>query len=747
MSDTVILDGELSLTNQLDGQGGTYSRYDWRGYSAYEVAVQEGFVGTKAEWLASLQGATGPQGIQGIQGIQGQKGDPGDDYILTEQDKQEIAGMVDTPVNDVQINGTSIVTDGVANVPIAAIDTSLSTSGAAADAAAVGQALSTIERAIPEIDTTLRVAGKAADGKATGDALDALKEDLNAVIDGSSELASFDSVPTVNATYYTNKVRNWGTVTSRVIPTKTLVYPFDVVLTASDDYSFGVHDLHQAYEFSGDQSASGTQLTDGFVTTFTVPKNTNFLIVLAKGSSHNLDITPEDFHVAMTADTTQPDLTKLARSVGEMGAVLSNAKVEADKVPIIFDSSALFSDFANTPTYNATYYSGAVKGWGTATTRVMNTTTLSYPVPVKLSCADGYVITVDELESPQTFTANKSVRSLRTSGNVTEFVCSANSNILVVIKSSNAIDPSVWADVMSIEMYPYDLTELSQTVDSLVQPSTYHVDGAMIDVTHQGFSAQRIFNPPASQITTNAALQATAYFGGVIFQMYADGSVNLIDFETGDIINSLALVAGHGGSASFSSEYYDATDEFPLLYVSDHETRITRAYRVTRTDFTLVKTYEIPSTDGGYMQATCADKNDNTLWCIGSSVNSSVTGEYFYVSHWNLSDATESNGIYTPVLISKHQLPWKKYMQYVQYLNGQLFVGFGARDVSQPAEVTDTVIWVIDCGTGMLKCVMSEFPQHIIDAEIEGCDFIPNGNKYRMLVSTRASESYHVLTF
>ena len=149
MSDRVVLDGDLSLSNVLDGQGGTYNRYDWRGYSAYEVAVQEGFVGTKAEWLASLQGATGPQGEQGIQGQtgpqgpkgdtgetgpqgqtgptgpqgpKGDKGDTGDDYVLTEQDKQEIAGLVDTPVDDVQINGTSVVADGVANVPIADVN-------------------------------------------------------------------------------------------------------------------------------------------------------------------------------------------------------------------------------------------------------------------------------------------------------------------------------------------------------------------------------------------------------------------------------------------------------------------------------------------------------------------------------------------------------------------------------------------------------------------------------------------------
>lgn len=46
------------------------------------------------------------------------KGEDGQDYILTEQDKQDIAGLVDTPVDDVQINSTSIVTDGVANVPL-----------------------------------------------------------------------------------------------------------------------------------------------------------------------------------------------------------------------------------------------------------------------------------------------------------------------------------------------------------------------------------------------------------------------------------------------------------------------------------------------------------------------------------------------------------------------------------------------------------------------------------------------------
>ena len=45
-------------------------------------------------------------------------GADGDDYVLTEQDKQDIAELVDVPVDDVQINGSSIVSDGVANIPM-----------------------------------------------------------------------------------------------------------------------------------------------------------------------------------------------------------------------------------------------------------------------------------------------------------------------------------------------------------------------------------------------------------------------------------------------------------------------------------------------------------------------------------------------------------------------------------------------------------------------------------------------------
>ena len=78
------------ITRVLNIEGDIVGIRGARGYSAYEVAVQEGYVGTEEEWLASLKGDTGEkgekgdQGIQGIQGehgiqgIQGDKGDKGD---------------------------------------------------------------------------------------------------------------------------------------------------------------------------------------------------------------------------------------------------------------------------------------------------------------------------------------------------------------------------------------------------------------------------------------------------------------------------------------------------------------------------------------------------------------------------------------------------------------------------------------------------------------------------------------------
>ncbi len=48
------------------------------GKSAYDLAVENGFTGSEAEWLESLKGEPGVKGEKGEQGIQGEKGEQGD---------------------------------------------------------------------------------------------------------------------------------------------------------------------------------------------------------------------------------------------------------------------------------------------------------------------------------------------------------------------------------------------------------------------------------------------------------------------------------------------------------------------------------------------------------------------------------------------------------------------------------------------------------------------------------------------
>ena len=68
----------MSFRGKLEGKtlsGKINKLVELRGYSAYEVAVLNGFEGTEEEWLASLQGAKGDPGTALVTSVNGQIGD------------------------------------------------------------------------------------------------------------------------------------------------------------------------------------------------------------------------------------------------------------------------------------------------------------------------------------------------------------------------------------------------------------------------------------------------------------------------------------------------------------------------------------------------------------------------------------------------------------------------------------------------------------------------------------------------
>ena len=99
------------------------------GYSAYEVAVQNGFVGTEQEWLASLVGPQGPTGSQGPQGEVGPTGPQGETGATGPQGPQGVQGETGPqgPQGETGPAGTT-QWSGIQDKPFSTIGTGLSVS-------------------------------------------------------------------------------------------------------------------------------------------------------------------------------------------------------------------------------------------------------------------------------------------------------------------------------------------------------------------------------------------------------------------------------------------------------------------------------------------------------------------------------------------------------------------------------------------------------------------------------------------
>ena len=107
MSDTVVLDGALSLLNQLDGEAGTVIEVG-HGTGIDTIVFNSDYTLT----FNMTNGETFTTGsIRGEQGAKGDKGEQGDSYVLTAQDKAEIASLVNIPLATTTSNGLMSSTD------------------------------------------------------------------------------------------------------------------------------------------------------------------------------------------------------------------------------------------------------------------------------------------------------------------------------------------------------------------------------------------------------------------------------------------------------------------------------------------------------------------------------------------------------------------------------------------------------------------------------------------------------------
>lgn len=106
---------------------------------------------------------------------------------------------------------------------------------------------------------------------------------------------------------------------------------------------------------------------------------------------------------------------------------------------------------------------------------------------------------------------------------------------------------------------------------------------------------------------TSTAAQGMAIYNGFAFGLLKEGGCIVYDLENSAIVGQFVLpVSGstmHCNSADFSNEFYDSSDDFPLLYVSGtNGPNDSKCYvfRVTINDATLIQTIEFDNQDGDY---------------------------------------------------------------------------------------------------------------------------------------------------
>lgn len=95
-----MIKGKINSKSSLKGKSvvSNFMKGD-DGRSAYEVALDNGFIGTEEEWLASLKGEQGIQGPEGPQGPAGEKQDLSNYYNKNEIDT--MIGDIESVLNEV----------------------------------------------------------------------------------------------------------------------------------------------------------------------------------------------------------------------------------------------------------------------------------------------------------------------------------------------------------------------------------------------------------------------------------------------------------------------------------------------------------------------------------------------------------------------------------------------------------------------------------------------------------------------
>lgn len=288
-----------------------------------------------------------------------------------------------------------------------------------------------------------------------------------------------------------------------------------------------------------------------------------------------------------------------------------------------------------------------------------------------------------------------------------------------------------------------DINEFVSAIEVSTNKTSYQYSfTGELNTKVKQYNADRMpFTTPAIASHTR---QGVAYYGGVIFQFYADNMVGLIDYETGETIATLSAASEHADCVGFSNEFYDVEDEFPLCYVStDENPAKVNVIRISRTETELIRTLTFPLEETGYYAGHILDNLNNLIYMIGYKTNSytSPVNNSTIIAAYRLDSLTANqDNSYTPELVKQYgYVPFIYCMQGMEFFDNKFCICSGSNDIAKKSKV-----YFVSVETGSILSIMEDLPDEVKDTELEGAFFKKNDTSYSMVLSLQNGRLYEI---
>lgn len=491
---------------------------------------------------------------------------------------------------------------------------------------------------------------------------------------------------------------------------------YDSIFTSKSGYKISFHFFNAIGERIG-----GTGYIDGEDAT-----ETNRLYYMPSGTYYKM----------LIVNKSESDPS----AVVDVDAFVSNAVMKTAVTP---EQASMYADIQSSLALNesrllfGTFYVGnhtngipSVVG----AKHICSLTTFVFPIKTRLDIKDGYQFAVNYFDSQGNY--------INGTGWNRSLEINANQKFRIVISEVPNTYTATEADI--------EPRVSAITVTGIPTEYSYSYDGNGLNLRTNGYNVSLLWtNATAWSDGINRSSQGIAVHNGVMFVGFASGTarkqkMRAFNAKTGELYGSFDIEGGHLGSLAFSDEYYDPSDDFPLLYSDDdvYPCQIS-VNRVTRTSAELVRTLVLDREHGGYYSKIALDNTSHRLWSIGQKTNDITQAGEMMVNAWDLDDLVDNgDGTYTPTLLPEFAFSiYDVFNQTATWLNGCIYYL-----LSSYTETRHTGILVINPYQKRVIADLEEWDSTIKNSEMEGIAFIPNakGDKYDMLFTTHGFTVYRV---